>query len=93
MDSKSTEELQALISRPNQIMLYGPAIKELEKRGADYTMVFPHLIDGAVSKKQIDRMLAWGSIETYFPEVAKEVEYDVNRPSKEAKAFLKGLKD
>lgn len=92
MDAKSTDELQALVSRPNQIMLYGPAIKELEKRGADYTMAFPHLIDGAVSKKKMDRLFAWGWIETYFPEVAKGVDYNIDRPSKEAKAFLKGLK-
>ncbi|MGJ8653180.1 MAG: hypothetical protein ACSHX8_07895 [Opitutaceae bacterium] len=92
VDRKSTEELKAIICDRNKQFTFAAAIKELRKRNEDYSKVLPHLLDMSVSKTKMDRLIGWGVLDTNFPEITKEIEYDPMKPSKQALQFLESLK-
>jgi len=93
MDRRSTDELKAIIIDRTKQFTFAAAVKELRKRNEDYSEVLPHLLDMSVSKTKMDRLIGWGVLETNFPEITKEIEYDPIKPSKESLQFLKSLKE
>ncbi|WP_269540919.1 hypothetical protein [Cerasicoccus fimbriatus] len=92
MDRKSNEQLKEIISDRSKQFTFGAAIEELKKRNEDFSEVLPHLLAMSTSKNKADRLLGWGMLETNFPEVTKEIEYDPMQPTEDALKFLNSLK-
>ena len=92
MDRKSTEKLKATISDRSKQFTFGAAIEELKKRNEDYSEVLPHLLDMSTSKSKVERLIGWGLLETNFPALIKEIEFDPMKPSKSALQLVGSLK-
>lgn len=92
MDRKSNEQLKEIISDRSKQFTFGAAIEELKKRNEDFSEVLPHLLAMSTSKNKADRLLGWCMLETNFPEVTKEIEYDPMQPTEDALQFLNALK-
>ncbi|ADE53610.1 hypothetical protein [Coraliomargarita akajimensis] len=93
IDRKSTEELKTIISDRKKQFTFGAAIEELKKRNEDYSEVLPHLLDMSTSKNKAERLIGWGVLDTNFPEITKEIEFDPMKPSKRALQLLASLKN
>ncbi len=84
VSDKPTEELQEMISAPGQILAYGPAVRVLAERNEDYSAALPHLLDHCLAQKMAVRMVAWGTLVDYFPDIVEGVDFDYEKPSGDA---------
>ena len=47
----------------------------------------------STSKNKAERLIGWGVLDTNFPEITKEIEFDPMKPSKSALQLLDSLKN
>jgi hypothetical protein len=92
LQKKSTEELKQLVEDPKRKWLCVDAIRELKKRNEDFSGGLPRLLDMCVSESSFERMVGWGAFEAYFPDAAKEIQFNYRKPTRESLNFLTKLK-
>ena len=73
MPSRSTQELQEILSSPHQYMLYRAAILELKARSEDYSGVLLNVLNLLASKNSLERLAGWSVLKDHFPRFADKL--------------------
>ncbi|MGZ0708954.1 hypothetical protein ACWPKO_11525 [Coraliomargarita sp. W4R53] len=93
LPKKSTDELKLLIEDPKRKWLCVDAIRELKKRNEDFSGGLSILLDMSVSDSSFERMVGWGAFEAYFPNAAKEIQFNYRKPTRESLDLLNKLNE